>query len=305
MIARFLISKKHTGLGSDMATIVGGWYYASRTARTLVIDWRNSRYLLDRSANAFPRLFQPMDQIAGVQILCDDSVAEEKFPKPVVSLHKLEPRRRRLLIRDGADVDASTLVNKNPMHILPSLTAQRTIFSALRLHPDVYHELEVFRRREFGAAKVLGIHVRHGNGEHLGFGRETNLEELKLQIVRNCKRLCEALKKSACLRVKVFLATDSQEVEDTLKSALPNVVTRSKLFHVTGGGPLHRRALGLAGAQDALIEMFLLAHCNALIYTDSWFSYYARVIGHFDFPPMSVLSRSSYARSTKAFESLQ
>jgi Nodulation protein Z (NodZ) len=296
MPQRFLISRKHTGIGSDIASILGGWYYASRTGRTLVIDWRNSRYLPDRSANAFPRFFQPMDQIAGVRVACEGCIREAQFPKPVFRLHKLQPVQYRDLFRAGADVDAPTLVNNKPMHIFPALTLQRMVFSALRLHPEIQQEMEAFRETQFGAVKVVGIHVRHGNGEHLGFGRKVCIYEVNREVVSTYKRVHETMRKSSGLRTKIFLATDSQEVEEALKSALPNVVTRNKSFHTVGDGPLHRRVLGLTGAQDALIEMYLLACCDALIYNDSWFSYYARVIGRFDTPPVNVLSHSDYAR---------
>jgi hypothetical protein len=295
MNRRFLISKKKTGLGSDLATIMGAWYYARRTARTLVIDWRNSLYLADRAVNAFPRFFQPLDQIDGVKIICDDSVGKRNFPEPVLPLHKLPAREYRELLRMGTDIAAPTLINTRPMHIFPPLAVQQRIIRAVRLHDEVQREVDEFRQAEFAGATVLGVHFRHGNGERLAFGRDLSLQESCQKIALRCQELCGNLSRSSSFPVRTFLATDSQEAEETLRALVPGVVTRNKTYHAAGTGRLHRRSLGLRSAKDALVEMFLLARCNALIYNNSWFSYYARLTGRFDVTPVSIHPDSSYA----------
>ena len=59
-------------------------------------------------------------------------------------------------------------------------------------------------------------------------------------------------------------------------------------------GPLHRPEFGLRGAEEALIEMWLLSQCQGLVYNPSWFTHYARVLGRFDHPPIDIDGRSLY-----------
>ena len=40
--------------------------------------------------------------------------------------------------------------------------------------------------------------------------------------------------------------------------------------------------------------MWLLSHCNALMYNPSWFSHYARVAAHYKFPPVDIDGSSLY-----------
>lgn len=292
---RFLISRKNTGLGSDLATVVGAWDYARRTSRTLVIDWRNSLYLQDRSLNAFPRLFQKIDHIEGVRVICDDSITKQRFPTPTFPLQSLGHHEYRDLILHRKDMDAPTLLNRLPMHSFPSVELQRKVLSALRLHDEVQSQVNEFIRDEFASATVLGVHFRHGNGEHLGFGRDSDTLDRCQQFAVACREMYKNLKNTSHRHFRIFLATDSQEVVHHLTSLISSVFTRPKRFHELNGGRLHRRSLGLSGAQDALIEMSLLAQCNALIYNSSWFSYYARLLGQFDLAPVNLTPNRNYA----------
>ncbi|MGA2633263.1 MAG: nodulation protein NodZ [Terracidiphilus sp.] len=295
MDERFLISKKKTGLGSDMATMLGAWYYAHRTSRTLVVDWRSSLYLADRKANAFPYLFRKPEEIDGVKLICDDSLRRLKFPKPVVFLHRMEGCEYDALLTAGTDLPAPTLLCRRPMHIFPELEAQKRFYSRLQLHDDVQQEIDEFRHKEFADATVLGVHFRHGNGEYLGFRPDAGLHESCIQIAAACRQMYKVMKPTLRGRFRIFLATDSQEAEQQLKLLLSSLFTRPKAFHEAGGGRLHRRDLGLENARNALVEMYLLAHCNSLIYNNSWFSYYARLTGQFDIPPVNLHPDTRYA----------
>lgn len=295
MDERFLISKKKTGLGSDMATMLGAWYYARRTSRTLVVDWRSSLYLADRKVNAFPCLFRKLEEIDGVKVICDDSLRKLKFPKPVAFLHRMERSEYHALLTTGTDLPAPTLLSKRPMHIFPAIEAQKLFYSRLQLHEDVRQEIEEFRRREFVGATVLGVHFRHGNGEHLGFRPDADLHRSCIEIAASCRQMYKVMKPNLKGRFRIFLATDSEEAEQQLKPLLSSLFTRPKAFHESGGGRLHRRDLGLENARNALVEMHLLAHCNSLIYNNSWFSYYARLIGRFDIPPVNLDPNTRYA----------
>ena len=278
-----------------MATLLGAWYFAHRTSRTLVVDWRSSLYLADRKVNAFPCLFRKPGEIDGVKVICDDSLRKLKFPEPVVFLHQMERCEYDALLMDGTDLPAPTLLSRRPMHIFPELEVQKRFYSRLQLHEDVQQEIDEFRRREFAGATVLGVHFRHGNGEYLGFRPGADLHESCMQIAAVCRQMYRAMRPNLKGRFRIFLATDSEEAEQQLKPLLSSLFTRPKAFHAAGGGRLHRRDLGLENARNALVEMHLLAHCNSLIYNNSWFSYYARLTGQFDIPPVNLHPDTRYA----------
>jgi hypothetical protein len=80
---RFAVSVRRTGIGDCLVSLSSAWHYAKRTGRTLVTDWRYSRYTPDYRTNAFSLLFEPVSEIGGVPVTCDDSVNELKLPEPV------------------------------------------------------------------------------------------------------------------------------------------------------------------------------------------------------------------------------
>lgn len=79
----------------------------------------------------------------------------------------------------------------------------------------------------------------------------------------------------------IFLATDNSSMAEWLRGYYPDVVTRPKWFPAPGDA-IHFSTDGperLAGAVDAVAEMFLLASCDYLIYPAlSSFSQVARVL---------------------------
>jgi len=73
----------------------------------------------------------------------------------------------------------------------------------------------------------------------------------------------------------------------TLVERVPGVIWRSKLFCKPGEGELHRSRDASLGRDDALVELLLLAECDALIRypPGSFFSFYAAVMKPPRVPP--------------------
>lgn len=278
-----------------MATFVGACAYAKRTSRTLVIDWRNSLYLSDRSMNAFPSLFKKVKQVEGVNVICDESVATLAYSSPVVALKSWDYQRYVALLKSGEDLEEPTLLNTRTMHVFPPVGLQRRFLSALRPHDDVQRRIEEFRREEFHRSAVIGVHFRHGNGERLSAARSPLLEDSSERIARSCQEISMRIGKRLGQHCRIFVCTDSPEAEECLKSRLPSVLTFAKRFREAGAGQLHSRFLGLASAKDAQVEMFLLARCTSLVYNGSWFSYYARLMGKFAVAPIRITPGCAYA----------
>lgn len=125
--------------------------------------------------------------------------------------------------------------------------------------------------------------MRHGNGGYVGNHEKywVDEEETLRNICRAVATVQAELKDSV-----VFVCTDSSDVLDAVRSSLPNVVVRDKCFRPSGVGELHSYdAIGESAdhdpGRDAVIEMFLLARCEALLCypPDSYFTFYARRMG--------------------------
>src|SRR4029453_15458419 len=94
---RIVVSHRTTGLGDCLFSLCGAWHYARLTGRTLVIDWRWSRYVPDRRQNAFAVLFEPLTAVDGVPVISDESVSSFEFPPPIYSRHARKRGLKRLL----------------------------------------------------------------------------------------------------------------------------------------------------------------------------------------------------------------
>ena len=78
----------------------------------------------------------------------------------------------------------------------------------------------------------------------------------------------------------MLLCTDSSDVQSALIRRVPGVICRNKLFRKSGEGELHHWRGASLGRDDALVELLLLAECDALIRypPGSFFSFYAAVM---------------------------
>ena len=89
----------------------------------------------------------------------------------------------------------------------------------------------------------------------------------------------------------VFLCTDSVDVQNAITSRIKAVFCRDKKFRASGAGELHDDSEAVAGRDDALVEMLLLAECHALIRypPGSFFSFYAAAMKPTSAPPAGTV----------------
>ncbi len=290
MASRILITSKRTGLGSDLATVVGAWAYARDTGRALAVDWRRSRYLDDPDANLFFELFDPPRWLAGVEILPEQAVAEASERAEASLSAASEADFLRRLFR-SEDLPAEVLSCERTMHVLPGLDHQRAMFSALRPKAEIEQLVETISSSEFGPRRTIGVHVRHGNGEQLKSGREEFTPETGPRVVERIEQLVSLL---GADRPKVLVCTDGPELEAELLARLPGAFATDRPRDEAGQGPLHVSRHGLAGARAALVDMLLLARVDILIHNNSWFSHYARIMGKFVLDPVNLDPGSDY-----------
>lgn len=293
---RYVISKRKAGLGDCMISLLSAWRYAKMARRTLVVDWRYSSYSNEPNTNVFPFLFQPLSEIGGVPIWCDQTIEHYSFPGPFyppewnsenihapgVNTGLLHQDVLGRHIKKARDVVARSVVFHGCMSAArPSENEQRFFLSHLIPTDVVLHEVQRFRREHFQAHPVIGVHIRHGNGGDL-------LARAKYwQDPEYGPRMCEEKIQEAIGHLGpsavIFLCTDSVEIEQFITKKFPNVISQKKILRSAGEGELHKGGLGMQVALEAMIDMLLLSYSNTLIRFPprSFFSHYAQLFhGH-------------------------
>jgi hypothetical protein len=269
---RLAVSRRASGLGDCLGCLLAGWRYARATGRTLVVDWRGSPYALDRRRNAFPLFFEPPAALGGVPVVADDRVAGLPAPpRPpgwaaMTSEHREDVLRQAALarLRSGAEVAEPVVFLEGCLvDAAPEPATCRQLLDELRPVAGVREAVERFARAHFAGRRVVGVHVRHGNGgDVLGHAPYWADEDRALATVA---RAIDRARAELGGDPVVFLATDSRRVADRMAAAVPGLTVRAKHFRPDGQGELHRGPFRVAGAADALAEMLLLARADVLV----------------------------------------
>lgn len=287
-----VVTRKATGLGSDLVSVAGAFFYARNTGRNLVIDWRNSLYLDNGATNLFPLLFEIPDTIDGVDIfMADGNFDDGTLAPPLKYCKALDFKEYHEEMLCSPRAVRESIVVTRPMHHLPSEEMQKNIFSLIHPKKPLLEQIEAYRREHFGEKRMAGIHIRHGNGEFLGEKRDLLILRGIQHIVDKCT---EILINASPQPEKVFICTDSQELRDALSHRFPDSCYYASTIGTRGEGAIHNSRRGLRGVEDALMEMWLLSYCDTLVYNPSWFSHYARITGRFSPPPVNIDQYSDY-----------
>lgn len=299
------IAELYSGLGVFLLMLGPCWKYALKTGRTLVIDWRGNPYTRsDPARNLFTLLFEPPDQSEiGVPCIADDSVNDLRFPQPVLGPSEAIPQESgevhnfpgtgvcvsdmRQIIACGLDVDFPTVMpSLGTMYGLakyfgpmgwnwpPMFTFRegRRLYGSLRVRPRLATLISEFHQAHMTDRPVIGVHVRHGNGE----GRFR--DHFKNREIRGfpgfIESLVDKIRRFAADRFggrcTVFLCTDSDEVVRAMEPSFDSLVSRRIWRPAPGEGidfdHAYKRADGGEEAVvDALVDMRLLAKCDAVL----------------------------------------
>ncbi|WP_219682636.1 nodulation protein NodZ [Bradyrhizobium canariense] len=292
---RFVVSRRRTGFGDCLWSLASAWSYAQRTGRTLVIDWRGSCYVDQPFSNAFPVFFEPVEEIAGVPVICDDRLNQLSFPGPFFPPWWNRPsidcinrpdeqifrERDELteLFQAGDDNEANTIVCDACLMWRCGEEAERLIFRNIKLRSEIRARIEDLYEQHFSGHSIIGVHVRHGNGEDI-MGHAPYWADSELAL----RQVCMAIRKAMALPypkpVKIFLCTDSAQVLDHISGLFPDIFAVPKRFQADLAGPLHSAEMGIEGGASALIDMYLLARCATVIRfpPTSAFTRYARLL---------------------------
>jgi len=299
-VERYVVTRPYetSNIGSNLASLAGAVWLAQRLGRTLVVDWRGLTQLADRSLNYFTEFFEAPGSILGVPVRYAPADG-----LPPYGQEWLEPAQARAL---GADPGAAApdvvalRTYHGPDRIMAASDADRfrllrSFYRQLSLRPPLAAAVREWADEHLDGAFVVGVNVRTGNGQYFNrgeryasrvdislFADETRFLRL---LERACRRRLRGLPRPLRRAAVVFYATDSAEMSRLL-ARLPGAVTRRRTFPPPGTGDMYLFEGGAYTDRDSigdtLVDMFLLARCDALVYNTSLFNQYARVVtGHF------------------------
>jgi hypothetical protein len=179
---KYVIAKfTNSGMGDHLSCLIGAWWYAKNTKRTLLIDWRGSHYAKDDD-NCFLSFFH-FEEDTGVPIIADNSIsqisyADDFYPKKWnrSNINSLEHRPHTAseihqvtqLVHSCIDRNESTIVFNQHISSIPIRKKLYRLIDSLRPAAAVEHIVSQFNSQHMAGKKVLGVHIRHGNGENIG-----------------------------------------------------------------------------------------------------------------------------------------
>jgi hypothetical protein len=142
----------------------------------------------------------------------------------------------------------------------------------LRVKEPFATELRRFRDEHFNGHAVMGLHVRHGNGERGDFVEKRRVIADLDRYLRAAAKAAGGVKRTLGLpSIRTFLCTDSDLVVERARPLIPDLVTRAQWRPTVGtGGSIHLGAAcpdgEVTNAANALIDMYLLASSDYLAY---------------------------------------
>ena len=297
-MTRRLLIKAKGGFGNRILSAVSGLVYADLAGRTPVIDWRDGQYA-PRGEDPFHRLFEsPLETVADALATLDDpgDIAPaiwrgrlDRHPTDMISefdpARHSDPRIWRKYCVDITRTDqtadlavywsylpkfrhlarlmrADARFRDRPLREIVSERLDRIFRPNARVRSEVAEGLARIPR------PIIGVHVRYTD-------MKVPLERIEREIARL---------RAARPEASIFLATDNQSVQSRLMRGFERVHVIEKWLP-EDSGRLHGHAAAadpLREAENALIDMWMLAGCDQLVYSrHSTFSHASSLIGGF------------------------
>ena len=186
MADRYVVARHcFAGIGDHLSCLAGAWWFAKRTDRVLVVDWRGSRFNSDPNMrrNCFHQYFEPRRSLGGVSVIADDAVRDLDYPAPIWPekwTHASLAGRNHLthtaseidavnrIVTSDEDLSQPTVVFNQWIEPSPPRQAVRAFLAELQPIEAIRAEAEQFRDEQIGPVPAVAIHLRHGNGENIG-----------------------------------------------------------------------------------------------------------------------------------------
>jgi hypothetical protein len=293
---QYVLVKGKAGLGNRMMSAMTGILYAMLSSRRVVIDWSDFAYS-NAGENVFPRLFStpnsdpslPLDAGESVRPLVwrgrlhnqANEVVDQIDPKAHVRLRGYRPFSFDLKKMDYPETKLVMwsfphLIHKMRRHFRGSFSwlsslSDEDIMSwllshHLRLHPDIATAVEKRWMTLPSRNNLIGVHVRFSD-------QKSNISGFYKIIDKLVATTSSA---------NIFLATDNIKIQQDMMARYGSVTCNDKWFPAEGQA-MHQSfdcPDRTQNAIDALIDMYMLAKCNYLVFSSSSsFSYMSKLIG--------------------------
>lgn len=291
---KYLLVKAKGGMGNRMLCAITGIIYGQLTGRLTIIDWRDESYS-NNGSNVFAKFFSSPsvhpETVLPQEGTVRPSIWTDKLNRPVGNMiQTYDPNKHSSIwIHRKYSVDMSKLDYeedvlvfwyytqriralrrhlRNPKYGFPGLTIAQIIRKMLQeqfiLNDDIRQRIADFKAKNWPET-VIGLHIRHTD-------RRTNLAKYENQLYRFLKRYPDA---------HIFLATDNGQISQEYRQRFKNVFSTPKWFP-NGMLSMHQNVNcpdKIANGIEALVDMYLLAKCDCLIYSGySTFSLISRVL---------------------------
>ncbi|MEO8678746.1 MAG: nodulation protein NodZ [Vicinamibacterales bacterium] len=284
-----------SGIGSNLASLAGAVWYARQMNRELIVDWRGVAALKNKSLNYFTEFFEAPDYIQGIRVRYAPC---PEMPQSIEQYPELGITEAVQTLRNGDSRSHLVLSAYHGLERLDragSAAAQfwrlQEFYTSIRPRDFVRLEVDRFFDAHLKGGFVVALNLAGGNGEfakgqpyagRVDTGIFSNPDEF-LGKVRWAYRLAlRGLPRYLRSSGRLFFATDSQAMHDLLKR-LPNAITRRTTFPPPGVGryfsdyndPGYTDRDAIV---DSLVDMFLLARCQALVRNGTAFNLYAQTV---------------------------
>jgi hypothetical protein len=278
---KYLVVKPNGGMGNRMLCAITGILYGRLTGRQTIIDWRDQAYSSDGS-NTFGLFFQCLgvhpETILPAGASIRPKVWEGHLDWSVSDmLHRYDPdKHSSVTIHRKYSIDVRRLdypetiivfwnyqdrlrALRKHLHVLDPgfaglstyAVVRKVLTETMRLNDTVRRKVEEFKATHWPGT-VIGLHIRHSD-------RRTELAKYERCLHHVLRRHPDA---------HIFLATDNSQVQQDYARRYENLFSTPK-WYPDGMDSMHQNAQccdRAANGIEALIDMYLLAQCDFLIF---------------------------------------
>lgn len=292
--SKFLLVKAKAGMGNRMLCAATGIIFGQLTGRKTIVDWRDASYSNDGS-NTFAKFFS-----------CSSVYPETILPskgtiRPGMWVNNLDKSMNEMIcehdpnkhssirIHRKYSVDVSRLDYDEDVIVFWYYTGRiralkkylsngqtgfagldtngiirKVLTEKMTLQKDIRQQIDEFKAKHW-SDKVIGVHIRYTD-------RQTDLAQYE-------KHLCRFLNR--CPDAHIFLATDNRQVSQDYHKRFKNVFSMPKWFPEDMASMHQNNSCPdkVANGIEALVDMYLLAECDCLVYSGySTFSLISRIL---------------------------
>jgi len=268
---KYVMVKPLYGMGGRLSVFITALEYSRRTGRELIVDWNGGSFGSNKIQFDVFRYFFKSPRIT---FLTDDSIrrlSSECSVFPEIWRDRLDtkkqslPRAARYSRPSGSEPEEDIFViTRDSPEIYLEENENRTteLFREIELSDYVQELVDSFRNQNFSDSSIIGVHFRHGNGEE---GVKPPSLDWYFAHIDSILEAKEA---------KIFLCTDCSAILEIFQERYNSVISTTKEYLEVGSGAFHYQEEfeeRLQSGIEALLDIWLLSHCDYLVVSDSYF----------------------------------